>query len=82
MPDEARQAEAGPDNQEIIDITKSEETWSTYHLADGTVARVRPVIAEFIRVKGQFTPEGEPIYIMKGGLMPSLRVPRGLWRKP
>lgn len=67
---------------EIIEVASSEETWSIYTLADGTVVRVKPVMAEFIRVVGKFTEEGEPIYLMKGGLVPSLRVPKRLMRKP
>ena len=84
MPNAPNTLSADKDNSEheIVEVVSSEETWSVYTLADGTVVRVKPVMAEFIRVVGKFTEEGEPIYLMKGGLVPSLRVPKSLMRKP
>lgn len=69
-------------NQQIVEVVKSTEAWSVYELADGTIVRVKPVIAEFLILPGQYTAEGEPVYVMKGGLVPSTRVPKNLWRKP
>ena len=66
----------------VVEVVKSNEVWSVYELEDGTVVKVKPVIAEFIRVIGQYTDEGEPIYQMKGGLVPVVRVPPKLYRKP
>ncbi len=75
---------AGDDSSEheLVEVTSSVENWSVYTLADGTIVRVKPIIAEFIKVIGKFNEEGEPIYMMKGGMVPSLRVPKRLMRKP
>ena len=85
MPDKPRTAPAADQNvgdHVPVDVISSEEVWSTYNLADGSVVRVKPVIAEIIRVVGTFTPEGEPLYLLKGGMVPSVRVPKNLLRKP
>jgi hypothetical protein len=63
-----------------IDITKSEERWSEYTLTDGTVLRVKTVIADVLKSKTQYSPDGEPIYIVKGGMAVAARVPPRLRR--
>lgn len=41
---------------------KADETWSTYHLADGTVIRCKPVIQWFRRHDGHYDAAGNPVY--------------------
>ena len=41
------------------------EAWSEYQLDDGTIIKTRPVAVEFVRIPGQYDPEGGPIYIAK-----------------
>ena len=68
-------------DSEIVEISKSTEVWSEYELADGSVLRVKPIIIEVIKSRTQFTSDGEPLYGMKGGLVPNMRVPAKLKKK-
>jgi hypothetical protein len=50
---------------EPVDIKSLTEGWSEYTLADGSVIRTKLVILEVKIVKGQYTPEGDPVYFMQ-----------------
>jgi len=65
----------------LVEIKKSDERWSEYMLSDGTKLRIKPVVAEIFYVKGQFTPEGDPVYLTKAGMMVSTRSPAKLRKK-
>ena len=47
-----------------VPIEKSDEPMATYELEDGSVLKVRNIATSIIRLEGQFTPDGRPIYIV------------------
>jgi hypothetical protein len=47
-----------------VPITSSTERWSEYELEDGTVIRAKVNAIKFVRLEGQFDPEGNPLYAM------------------
>jgi hypothetical protein len=47
-----------------VPIVKAEEVFNQYVLEDGSVLRVKSVATQFLRVDGQFLPDGSPIYIV------------------
>ena len=49
-------------------IKESSDRWSEVTLEDGSVFRVKPIIASAVRVDGQYDSEGNPIYFMKGSM--------------
>jgi len=50
---------------EVIEFEPDREQWSTYILSDGTSIKIKPVVAEILRVNGQFGPNGDPIYMVQ-----------------
>ena len=46
---------------ESIQFKGVEEPWSVYELADGSKARVKPLVAKVLRT-GEFDNDGNPIY--------------------
>jgi len=48
----------------VVDFEVIGEPWSTYALADGTELRVKHPVQRVMRIDGEFTPEGEPVYIV------------------
>lgn len=66
---------------DLVEVKKEDLKWSQFHLKDGTVLRVRPNIVDVRRVRGQFTPEGDPLYIVKTGLAISTVAPEKLKKK-
>jgi hypothetical protein len=47
-----------------VPIKKAVEHFNEYELEDGSVLRVKSVATAMIRVDGQYTPEGKPIYLV------------------
>jgi hypothetical protein len=50
-----------------VQVAESTERWSEFTLDDGTVLRLKMVIAAFIRADDSFDGEGNPVYAVKGG---------------
>ena len=74
-------APAKPRSLRAVDVKKTTEAWSVYDLEDGTKLRVKPVVAEVQRVVGEYSSDGEPIYVVKTSLVLSTRVPKNLMKK-
>jgi hypothetical protein len=49
-----------------VPILKSEEHFNHYELEDGTKLKVKNVATSFVRLEGQFMPDGRPLYIVLG----------------
>jgi hypothetical protein len=51
---------------EVSDVPaiSSTEAFNRYELEDGSVLRVKNVATAFLRVEGQFLPDGNPVYIV------------------
>lgn len=76
-----------PDGPEVdaleVDVLESLERWSELRLNDGAVLNVKPIITSVARVPGRYDPEGNPLYVIKGGfalavksIPPDLRQPK------
>jgi hypothetical protein len=47
-----------------VPIKKATEFFNEYELEDGSVIRVKSVATSILRVIDQFTPDGQPIYLV------------------
>ena len=65
-----------------VEIVSVKELWSECRLKDGTILRIRPVIAEVRRARNKFNELGEPVYFVKTALITSATVPKRLHKKP
>ena len=74
---------AGPGGApgEIVEVIEAKEAWSEYRLADGSVLRLKPVLAEVFKAADQYNEEGEPLYYSRAVLLPSMRIPDHLRKK-
>ena len=63
---------------EPIDIVSSKDGWSEFTLADGTVVRAKAAVLDVKKMVGQYTPEGEPIYVLQLTVVNQTRVPDNL----
>jgi len=65
---------------EVVDvpILTAQEHFNEYELEDGSFVRVKCVATAFLRVEGQFMPDGSPIYVVYTS--PSVSVKR--FREP
>ena len=67
---------------ETTDIISTKEGWSEYTLEDGSVIRAKAVLLDVKKATGQYTPDGNPIYIMQFAFVNQLKnVPEGLKKK-
>lgn len=48
----------------VVPVLKTDECFNTYMLEDGSVLKVKSVATSFLRVEGQYLPDGSPIYIV------------------
>lgn len=51
-----------------------------YKLDDGTILRVRPIMVDVRRLKNQWAPDGDPVYVTKIGFAISTQAPAHLRR--
>ena len=47
-----------------VPITKATEFFNEYELEDGSMLRVKSVATAVLRIEGQFTPDGKPVYMV------------------
>ena len=64
-----------------IDVRSVIEGWSDYKLSDGSVLSVKPMVADVQRVRGKYTDQGDPLYLVTGGLVIRTKSPRKLRKK-
>lgn len=55
------------------DIVSSKEAWSEYTLDDGSIIRVKGVLLDAKRAVNQFSPDGDPLYVMQITMVNQLR---------
>jgi hypothetical protein len=60
---------------EVMDVVSSKEAWSEYTLNDGTKIRAKAVLLDVKKAVGQFTVEGEPVYVMQITMVNNAIVP-------
>ncbi len=63
-----------------VEVVSAKEAWSEYHLADGTILRIKPIMIGVSRVSESQTAEGDPVYNMKSTLVTDVRPARSLTR--
>ena len=63
-----------------VSVVKSEEPWSRYELDDGSVVRVKPVVAKVLRTS-EFDNNGNPIYQATTGNFVFVDAPESLKKK-
>jgi hypothetical protein len=66
---------------EPVDIVSSKDGWSEFTLTDGTVIRAKAAVLDVKKMVGQYSSEGEPIYIMQLTIVNQTRVPDSLKKK-
>lgn len=58
------------------------EFWNEYVLEDGTLVRLKPVVAEFLKVDGMYDPEGNPFYVVKAQNVVVVTAPEEIRKRP
>ncbi len=66
---------------EEIPFETDRENWNTYILQDGTTLKLKTVLAEVLRVEGQHTPNGDPLYVINASNIVSTNSPESLKKK-
>jgi hypothetical protein len=64
-----------------VDVLESKEPWTEVHLDDGTVLRMKMVVAEVWRIENEHDQEGNPIYSIKAQAMMNTNAPDELKKK-
>ncbi len=67
---------------EELEFKKRREEWSEYELEDGTILKVRTEVVRIVRLRDKWTPEGEPVYVVRSANLLSPSVPPNLIKKP
>ncbi len=67
--------------EEVEFESESGEKWNSYVLHDGTTLKIKAVLAEVLRVDGQYAPNGDPLYTVNASLVVSSNAPENLKRK-
>ena len=57
-----------------VDYTPVDEPWSKYRLTDGTIVRIKLVVADIVRVPVD-KPDGEPSYVVKSSNILAIDTP-------
>ena len=57
------------------------EKWNKYILHDGTELKLKAVVADILRVEGQFSPNGDPMYAVTASLIVNTHAPEQLRKK-
>ena len=65
---------------EEIEFETERESWNTYILHDGTKLKLKPVVANIVRLEA-YKPDGEPVYLVQTSLVVNADVPENLKKK-
>ena len=63
----------------LVDFETVREEYNAYKLADGAMIRMKTVVTSIIRTE-EFTPDGEPMYVVNSQNVLVADVPEGLKR--
>ena len=66
---------------EIVEFETEREGWNSYLLHDGTNLKIKTVLAEILRVENEYSPNGDPIYVVNASPVLSAIVPDHLKKK-
>lgn len=67
--------------EEVEFESEGPEKWNTYVLADGTQLKVKVVLADVLRVEGQYSPNGDPLYTVNAQIVVASNSPDSLRRR-
>lgn len=83
MPDDTVRIKFEGNEEEArrVYVNSMREEWNQYMLEDGTVLRMRTILHDVYRLSHKFTPDGDPIYVVKTSNIVSPDVPAGLKRR-
>ena len=57
------------------------EKWNTYALHDGSTLKVKAIVADVLRVEGQYGPTGDPMYTVNAQIVVATNSPESLRKK-
>jgi hypothetical protein len=60
VPYQGRQVEGKP-----VDFLTRKEDFNEYQLADGKILRTKLVVTRIIRLEGETSPDGSPVYLIQ-----------------
>lgn len=66
---------------EIEFESQEAEKWNKYILHDGTELKLKAVVAEVLRLEGQYQPNGDPVYTVNASIIVNTNSPEQLKRK-
>ena len=66
---------------EPVDIVSSKDGWSEYTLTDGSVLRVKAAVLDVKTAVGQYSTDGDPIYLIQAAVVTQVKAPDRLRRK-
>lgn len=64
-----------------IEFKTRKEEWNEYQLMDGSILKLKSVMASIFRVRGEFDVEGNPIYVTRSQNVASINAPDELKKK-
>jgi hypothetical protein len=67
--------------EEIEFEAETAEKWNTYALHDGTTLKMKAILAEVLRVEGQYSPNGDPLYTVNAQIVVATNAPDSLKKK-
>ena len=62
--------------------TSVKEDWNLYQLHDGSEVRMRTVVSEIFKVRGEFDREGNPVYVVRSSNVMVVKAPDNLRGDP
>jgi len=67
--------------EEIPFESEGTERWNTYILEDGTTMKVKAVVADILRLEGQYAPNGDPLYTVNAQVIVNTNAPESLRKR-
>lgn len=67
--------------EEVEFEADSAEKWNTYALHDGTTLKLKAVLADVLRIDGQYAPNGDPLYTVNASIVVSTSAPDNMRKK-
>jgi hypothetical protein len=65
-----------------VDVVSSKEAWSEFTLSDGTVIRTKALLMAVQKAEGQYSADGNPIYVIQFAGMNQVNAPDHLKKDP
>ena len=64
-----------------VDFQTRKEEWNEYQLMDGSILKMKSVVAGIFKVKGEFDVEGNPAYVIRSQNVTAVSSPDELKKK-